>query len=180
MSVERLAKIIEGSNNIVVLAGRDMTKESGIRVFRDEDVAYDIEMEYGYSPEEIFSAAFFSTRVDLFYDFFKKEILLAAEPTEGHKAIAKLEKMGKIKAVVTRSIYGLDRRAGCENVIELHGSIQQNVCTKCGAVYDADYVKNSLKTPVCKKCKLILRPTVALYGDMVDCLLYTSIQELEL
>ena len=83
-----------------------------------------------------------------------------AEPNEAHKALAKLEKIGKLKAVVTQNIDGLHQKAGSEKVYELHGTIMKNYCMKCGQFYDLDYVTASEGVPRCEKCGGMVKPDV--------------------
>ena len=91
-----------------------------------------------------------------------------AEPNEAHKALAKLEKLGKLKAVVTQNIDGLHQKAGSEKVYELHGTIMKNYCMKCGQFYDLSYVMNSEGMPRCEKCGGMVKPDVVLYEEGLD------------
>ena len=101
-----------------------------------------------------------------FYDFYKKNLIYPdAKPNACHCALAKLEEMGKLKAVVTQNIDGLHQAAGSKVVYELHGSVHRNYCTECGAKYDADYVLKADGIPVCEKCGGAVRPDVVLYEE---------------
>ena len=109
--------------------------------FRSETGIYNTVHKYGCSPEQILSHTFFMRKPEIFYDFYKSTMVYReAEPNEAHKALAKLEKIGKLKAVVTQNIDGLHQKAGSEKVYELHGTIMKNYCMKCGQFYDLDYV----------------------------------------
>ena len=55
-----------------------------------------------------------------------------AKPNRAHLALAKLEQEGKLKAVITQNIDGLHQAAGSKEVLELHGSVLRNHCTRCG------------------------------------------------
>ena len=85
-----------------------------------------------------------------------------------HLRLAKLEKQGKLKAVVTQNIDGLHQAAGSKTVYELHGSTLRNYCTRCGAFYDVDYIANSTGVPRCEKCGGIVKPDVVLYEEGLD------------
>ena len=91
-----------------------------------------------------------------------------------HKALAKLEEMGKLKAVVTQNIDGLHQAAGSKTVYELHGSVARNYCMDCGAFYDLDYIMDpencgeGSAVPRCKKCGGIVKPDVVLYEEGLD------------
>ncbi|OJT90760.1 NAD-dependent protein deacylase, partial [Clostridioides difficile] len=64
------------------------------------------------------------------------------KPNNAHIALAKLEEMGKLKAVITQNIDGLHQMAGSKNVLELHGSVHRNYCTKCGKFFDLESMLN--------------------------------------
>ncbi|MGN0692525.1 MAG: Sir2 family NAD-dependent protein deacetylase, partial [Oscillospiraceae bacterium] len=85
-----------------------------------------------------------------------------------HIALARLEKCGKLKAVVTQNIDGLHQAAGSKNVYELHGSVHRNYCVSCGREFDALYIKNSDDVPSCDKCGHLIKPDVVLYGEGLD------------
>lgn len=75
-----------------------------------------------------------------FFTLYKERegMMLEAEPNRAHTALAELEKMGKLSAVVTQNIDGLHQKAGSKKVIELHGSVLRNICQKCGRMYDME------------------------------------------
>ena len=81
--------------------------------------------------------------------------------------MVKLEKMGKLKAVVTQNIDGFHQEAGSKNVLELHGSIKRNYCIDCHKFYDDDYIFNSKGIPTCD-CGGIVKPDVVLYEEGLD------------
>ena len=100
-----------------------------------------------------------------FYRFYKdKMIYQDAKPNMAHKKLAELEAQGKLAAIVTQNIDGLHQMAGSKNVIELHGSIHRNYCTKCHKFYDLDYIIQSDGVPKCS-CGGIIKPDVVLYEE---------------
>ena len=105
-----------------------------------------------------------------FYEFYKKNLIYPeAKPNGCHKALARLEQMGKLKAVVTQNIDGLHQAAGSQAVYELHGSVHRNYCSSCGARYDtAEYVLKAEGVPKCEKCGGDVRPDVVLYEEGLD------------
>ena len=117
--IEKFKKIIEESNNIVFFGGAGVSTESGIPDFRSKDGLYN--MKYKYPPEEILSRTFFVNHTEEFYEFYKDKLnSLKYEPNITHRVLAKLENMGKLKAVVTQNIDGLHQKAGSKIVYELH------------------------------------------------------------
>ena len=116
----------------------------------------------------IISHSFYVKNPEEFYRFYKDRMIFSeAEPNGAHKALAKLEQEGKLKAVITQNIDGLHQAAGSREVLELHGSIHRNYCTRCGEFYDLDYVKKSEGVPRCA-CGGIIKPDVVLYEEGLD------------
>ena len=86
--------------------------------------------------------------------------------------LAELENAGKLRAVITQNIDGLHQRAGSREVLELHGSVLRNYCTRCGAFYDAEFVKSADGIPKCTQCGGTVKPDVVLYEEGLDNQLY--------
>ena len=139
---------------------------SHIPDFRSTDGLYN--QEYDYPPETILSHSFYMRKPEEFYRFYRNKMLFPnAEPNRAHKALAKLEKMGKLKAVVTQNIDGLHQKAGSKEVLELHGSVLRNHCTRCGKFYGLDAILNSTGVPKCT-CGGTIKPDVVLYEEGLD------------
>ena len=104
-----------------------------------------------------------------FFKFYKDKLIYPeAEPNAAHIALAKLEEMGKLKAIVTQNIDGLHQAAGSKNVFELHGSVLRNYCMKCHAFYDEKFILASEGIPTCPKCGGKVKPDVVLYEEGLD------------
>lgn len=161
-----LQEIIDSSNNIVFFGGAGVSTESGIPDFRSVDGLYN--QKYDYPPETILSHSFFINKTEEFYKFYRdKMIVKNVKPNKAHITLAKLEKKGKLKAVITQNIDGLHQLAGSENVIELHGSIQRNYCMECGKFYGVETIENCNGVPRCE-CGGIIKPDVVLYEEMLN------------
>ncbi len=176
--IAKLKEIVSQSDNIVFFGGAGVSTESGIPDFRSVDGLYN--QKYKYPPETIISHSFFVKNPEEFYRFYKdKMIFKDAMPNDAHKKLAELEKNGKLKAVITQNIDGLHQKAGSKNVIELHGSVHRNYCTRCHKFYDLDFVADSEGIPVCE-CGGIIKPDVVLYEeglndqDIEDAIRYIS------
>lgn len=170
---ERLREIINNSENIVFFGGAGVSTESNIPDFRSESGLYNARQKYGRSPEEILSHSFFMAHTDIFFDYYKNNLIYKdAEPNKAHRALAKLEAAGKLKAVVTQNIDGLHQKAGNRKVYELHGSVLRNFCMDCGEFYDLDYIMDEGNCdgniPKCKKCGGTVKPDVVLYEEALD------------
>lgn len=165
-AVERLQKMISESENIVFFGGAGVSTESGIPDFRSVDGLY--HQQWDYPPEVILSHSFFMKNPEEFYRFYRTKMLCEAQPNEAHKKLAALERVGKLKAVVTQNIDNLHQMAGSRKVLELHGSVYRNHCMKCGESYDIEYIKSTQGVPRCEKCGGIIKPDVVLYEEALD------------
>lgn len=164
--MENLKEIINESKSVVFFGGAGVSTESGIPDFRSKDGLYN--QKYKCPPEEILSHTFFMNNTDEFYKFYKDKMnSLKYKPNITHIKLAELEKIGKIKAIVTQNIDGLHQKAGSKKVLELHGSVHRNYCMKCGKFYDAEYVFNSESIPKCS-CGGIIKPDVVLYEENLN------------
>lgn len=166
MAYEALCELIKTSENIVFLGGAGVSTESDIPDFRSADGLYNQENDHIVPPEELLSINFMKNNTKLFYDFYINNVIhLEAKPNITHKVLTKLEDVGKLKAVITQNIDGLHQKAGSERVIELHGSIFDNYCTKCNKKYNVQTIIESTDLPTCDNCGGLIRPDVVLYGE---------------
>lgn len=164
--VDTLKKWIGESERIVFFGGAGVSTESGIPDFRSVDGLYN--QQYEYPPETIISHSFYKKNTEEFYRFYKNRMIYRdAKPNAAHSALAKLEKKGKLSAVITQNIDGLHQVAGSKKVLELHGSIMRNYCEKCGKFYDLDYVADCDGVPHCA-CGGVVKPDVVLYEEGLD------------
>ena len=123
--MELLKEWIKTSKNIVFFGGAGVSTESNIPDFRSTDGLYN--QEYDYPPETILSHSFYKKKPEEFFRFYRNKMLFPnAQPNAAHKALARLEQQGKLKAVITQNIDGLHQKAGSREVLELHGSVLRN------------------------------------------------------
>ena len=166
--INKLSEYINQSRYIVFFGGAGVSTESGIPDFRSSSGIY-TEKKYGEPPEVMLSRTYFFNNTDKFYDFYKDKMLYPdAEPNDAHKTLAMLEKSGKLKAIVTQNVDGLHRLAGAENVIELHGSANRNICLKCKKIFDSRYIIKARETPFCDGCGGLIKPDVVLYEEQLN------------
>ena len=164
-----LAEIIKNSDNIVFFGGAGVSTASGVPDFRSSDGLYSKKLGKNFTPEEAVSHSFFVKHTDEFYEFYKKNLIYPeAKPNACHIALAKLEEMGKLKAVVTQNIDGLHQEAGSKKVYELHGSVLRNNCMDCHKFYDVSHILEADGVPVCTECGGIVKPDVVLYEEGLD------------
>ena len=169
---ERLLQIIDESNNIVFFGGAGVSTASGIPDFRSKNGLYnqhDVKFE-NYSPEYLLSHGCLYDDPEVFYEFYRQKMdFRGIEPNIAHTTLAKLEEIGKLKAIITQNIDGLHQMAGSKEVYELHGTAKFNYCVKCGKRYDENYIfECEDKIPRCS-CyyKGMIRPNVVLYDELL-------------
>ncbi|MDE1507499.1 NAD-dependent protein deacylase [Ligilactobacillus salivarius] len=168
-NILKLKKLVSESSNIVFFGGAGVSTESGIPDFRSEQGIYNTVKNFGYPPEQILSHSFFMKNPEKFYDFYRSTMIYEnAKPNLAHLGLAKLEKQGKLKAIVTQNIDGLHQLAGSKTVYELHGSIHRNYCMKCGKFYPLSTITESKGVPQCKECGGTIKPDVVLYEEGLD------------
>ncbi|MBQ9393803.1 MAG: NAD-dependent protein deacylase [Oscillospiraceae bacterium] len=164
--IRRLKEWIDGSDNIVFFGGAGVSTESGIPDFRSVDGLY--HQQYRYPPETILSHTFYVRQKEEFYRFYRAKLLAPdAMPNAAHRKLAELERMGKLKAVITQNIDGLHQKAGSREVLELHGSVLRNHCERCGRAYGLEAVLGSTGVPKCA-CGGDMKPDVVLYEEGLD------------
>ena len=167
--IEKLTQILKDSNNIVFFGGAGVSTESNIPDFRSAKGLWNEKLQINLTPEQLVSHTMFMKYPKEFFEFYKDKLIYPeAKPNAAHLALAKLEEMGKLKAVVTQNIDGLHQAAGSKNVYELHGSVLRNYCMKCGAFYDEKFILESKGVPTCPKCGGKVKPDVVLYEEGLD------------
>ena len=145
---------------------RGRVHELGIPDFRGVDGLY--RQRYAYPPETILSHEFLLQHPEEFYRFYREKILiLNVSPNPAHEKLAQWEREGRLRAVITQNIDGLHQAAGSKRVLELHGSIHRNHCTRCGKLVHSRAVAATTGVPRCD-CGGTIRPDVVLYGESLD------------
>ena len=162
-----LADLIREANRIVFLGGAGVSTESGIPDFRGSGGLYT--ERRSIPPEVILSHTFFLNHTEEFYKFYREKMLFPdAKPNAAHRALAELEKRGKLTAVLTQNIDGLHQAAGSKRVIELHGSVLRNHCVGCGRSYPLSFILESEGVPICPVCGGTVKPDVVLYEEPLN------------
>lgn len=166
--IEKLQEIIDDSDNIVFFGGAGVSTESGIPDFRSESGIFKSLEKYGDTPERLVSHSYYLEHTDKFFSYYKDCLIFPeAEPNPAHYTLARLEKEGKLKAIITQNIDGLHQKAGSKNVLELHGSVYRNYCEICKKEYDLNFILESEGIPHCT-CEGIIKPDVILYEEALD------------
>lgn len=169
-NIEKLKELIDSHNNIVFFGGAGVSTESDIPDFRSATGLFSEKLNRNFTPEQLVSHTFFMRYPEDFFKFYKDKLIYEdAKPNKAHIALAKLEEMGKLNAIITQNIDGLHQMAGSRNVFELHGSIHRNYCTKCGKFFNLEEMLDlGGIVPHCDNCGAIVKPDVVLYEEALD------------
>lgn len=168
--IEKFADLIVESENIVILTGAGMSTESGIPDFRSPGTGLWNKVD----PNKFASIHSYvsDTNKNLKFMLEMGMSIFQAKPHKGHKALTKLQKMGKLEGVMTQNIDGLHQRAKTENVVELHGTANEAICMRCNEVYPITTLINQVihnnSQPTCGKCNGLLKPNAVFFGEALD------------
>lgn len=167
--VNRVAELIKESKYTVVLTGAGVSTGSGIPDFRTPGKGIWEKID----PFKVTSIAAFKENPQRFYHFYQPriEMLSRVYPNLAHKAIARLEEMGYVKCLITQNIDNLHQRAGSKKIIEVHGTLKEAVCLKCGKMTSSEILLKKIETseekvPYCE-CGGVFKPNVVLFGEML-------------
>jgi NAD-dependent deacetylase len=164
---ERLARLIRERQPCVALTGAGISTESGIPDFRSPEGLW-----AEFDPSEYASLEAFRRDAEKVWRFYRPRYaaLVDAEPNAAHRALASLEQLGLLRAVVTQNIDLLHERAGSREVVEVHGSIRSSSCPRCRASYALAEVLALLEedaAPRCAECATVLKPDVVFFGELL-------------
>ena len=163
--------MLRKSQEVVVFTGAGISTESGIADYRSKGGRWE-----RFTPVTI--QEFQSSR-EKREEYWKEkfalfEIIKTAQPNAGHRAIAELEKIGKLKGLITQNIDGLHRIAGNtrEKMVEIHGTCLETICLSCQDIttWTETYVRlnQGEKAPLCVKCEGFLKPNTISFGQSLN------------
>lgn len=160
---------IRQAENIVAFTGAGISTPSGIPDFRSEDSG----LWENVDPQRVASIYGFRKEPQAFFDWVRPlaQTTMDAEPNPAHFALVTLEKLGKLKAIITQNIDMLHTRAGNSNIFELHGHMRVATCINCFEEYPGEPIIEKVledgKVPHCPKCNGVLKPNVILFGEQL-------------
>lgn len=147
---------------VVIFSGAGISAESGLSTFRDADGLWE-----KYRIEEICTAGCLNWNREntlTFYDA-RREKLASVTPNSAHYAIAKLqEQYPKDIALITQNVDDLFERAGCKDVLHLHGFLPRLRCEQCGTTQLIGYNQQS-RDISCQNCGGAFRPDIVFFGE---------------
>lgn len=168
-AIQQAVELIEKSKNIVAMTGAGISTPSGIPDFRSPNSGLWDEVD----PLAVASIHAFRRNPQRFYNWIHplSRLVLEAAPNPAHHALVELERMGKLKAVITQNIDDLHSKAGSQTLFELHGHLRHVTCIQCYQVQDSrDIFKKFIddrQVPHCPRCGGVLKPNVILFGEQL-------------
>jgi NAD-dependent deacetylase len=177
--VQQLANWLSSSSQAIVFTGAGMSTESGIPDFRSPDGIW------ATSTPVYFDDFMASQEARLEY-WRQKSVahveFSTSEPNRGHQVLGRWQQAGLIHRVVTQNIDGLHQLAGCQNVVELHGTARMVSCLECGFREESERpVREFLETgevPCCPECQGITKHATISFGQQLDTLVLETAGEL--
>ncbi|MBY0279147.1 Sir2 family NAD-dependent protein deacetylase [Candidatus Binatia bacterium] len=158
--------LLGASRRAVALTGAGLSTESGIPDFRSPGGVWERFRPIEYGDFVRSSAA---RREHWRYKMATVPVMLEAQPNAGHRALARLERAGRLEAVVTQNIDGLHQAAGSGRVLELHGTNRSAVCLQCDRLEPIEPVLARVaggdEEPRCDACGGILKPATVSFGQ---------------
>jgi NAD-dependent deacetylase len=165
--VAKLASLIREAKSVVALTGAGISVPSGIPDFRSPGSG----LWENVNPMEVAHIDAWRADPERFWHFYgnRFQTLRDKRPNGAHLALVELERRGKLDAVVTQNIDMLHRKAGTQELVEVHGTIEHSSCLSCGAQYPLDDVRerldrSAISVPECD-CGEPLKPDVVLFGE---------------
>ncbi len=152
------------ASRVVVLTGAGASEESGIPTFRDPQTG----LWTQYNPMMLATAEAFARDPKLVWDWYewRREVRRGTQPNPGHYALAQMADWFPDFVVITQNIDGLHRLAGSRDVIELHGNLQRNKCSRENIVVErAEARPMDDGMLACPNCGAYLRPDVVWFGE---------------
>jgi NAD-dependent deacetylase len=154
------AELIAAHQPCTALTGAGISAESGIPTFRSKGGLWEKFDPTVYASIEVFRrdpSRYWSIRGEFIRSYD------AYQPNPGHLALAGMEALGRLRHVITQNIDGLHRKAGSRNVTEIHGSLREILCTRCGLEFLAPHIPDG-SPPLCP-CGGVLKPNTVLFGE---------------
>lgn len=161
-AIERAAAALRNATCAIAVTGAGISSESGIPTFRGEGGIW-----AKYPPEEFASIDAYVRNPNKVWSFWRElaDLVHGCRPNAGHIALAELERMGILRAVVTQNVDNLHQAAGSGRVIEYHGNARRLVCLECHKRRDMDAQNMGEFAPRCPICMGLMKPEVVMFGE---------------
>ncbi|RIX49868.1 MAG: NAD-dependent deacylase [Rhodocyclales bacterium GT-UBC] len=166
--LDEVAGILVQAERVLFITGAGISADSGLPTYRGVGGLYNgDETEDGLAIEEALSGQVFSVRPDITWKYLAQieENCRGAVPNAAHRAIVELEKYLTRVMVFTQNVDGLHRQAGSSDIVEIHGNLQELMCTTCEFEERVSDLAGRALPPLCPACAAVLRPKVVLFGE---------------
>ena len=171
-NLEDAISIIKNSKYMVALTGAGISKESNVPTFRGKDGLWK-----NYDPMQLATPSAFESNPELVWEWYswRQNLIANCNPNPAHTTLAKWEKAGILKTLITQNVDGLHRRAGSEKILEVHGDLW---AVKCEVCYHRDRLFSPAEgIPLCPECDSPLRPDVVWFGESLDSSIILQVYE---
>ncbi len=165
LGLAELIPRLQSARKVVALTGSGISAESGIPTFRGADGLWKT-----YRAQDLATPEAFARSPELVWEWYdwRRGLMAAKDPNAGHRVLSDWEARFPYFTLITQNIDGLHRRAGSNNVLELHGNIWKMRCTREGTVTENTDTPLPSIPPVCPECGALLRPHVVWFGEALD------------
>ncbi len=162
--LERAVELLAASSHAIALTGAGISVDSGIPAFRGAQGLWD-----RYDPLEYAHIDAFRANPTRVWEMLRElgDVITRSSPNAGHRALAKLEEMNHLGAVITQNVDSLHQRAGSKHVIEFHGGGDRFVCLSGHGPFGRDEISTEVFPPACALCGSILKPDVVFFGEPI-------------
>ena len=167
-ALDKIAFLLERSQRVLFITGAGISADSGLPTYRGVGGLYNDEStEDGLPIEQALSGAVFAVRPDITWKYLAQieHTCRGAQPNAAHLAIAALQRLIPHVMVFTQNVDGLHRKAESRNLIEIHGNLQELLCTECDFQEAVADLSGRDMPPHCPVCGSVLRPKVVLFGE---------------
>ncbi|MGB9700203.1 MAG: SIR2 family NAD-dependent protein deacylase [Thermodesulfobacteriota bacterium] len=161
--IKKTARAIRQSQRTVALTGAGISVESGIPDFRGAGGLWE-----KYDPREYATIEAFLKNPQKVWAMLLEvgSLLEKSRPNQAHLALAKLEELGYLKAIITQNIDNLHQAAGSKRVIEFHGNGQEFICLDCRKKYSRQEINFDILPPRCR-CYGLIKPNIVFFGEPI-------------
>lgn len=177
--MEKLVEALKNAKNVGCLTGAGVSTLCGIPDFRGPQGLYRQK-----DAERIFDVDWFDRDPSIYYRGCSELVygLARYEPGPVHKALKRLEDLGKLRGVATQNIDMLHQKAGSSRVYEVHGSPILHHCRRCGDEKTFAQILEMRKTAEVPRCACggVYKPDITFFGEMLPEAAFAGAQRLAL
>lgn len=161
-TLNKARDLLNKAGQIAVITGAGISSESGIPTFRGQGGLWK-----NYKAQDLATPQAFARNPELVHEWYswRREICAGASPNPAHRAVARLEQSDKEFLLITQNVDGLHRRAGNQQLIEIHGNIFKSYCTDCSHSLDHNLKPTESLPLVCPACQGRMRPDIVWFGE---------------